>query len=88
MESLALLVGIILLTMILCGPIAIGLTFLRISNPLLSTVRRIVVCLLSALGIGLGVMLMLEGVALGAKFFAIIAILAGAYALKREFARK
>ena len=88
MESLALVVGIILLTMILSGPIAIGLTFIKINNPLISTIRRIVVCLLSALGIGLGVMLIFEGVAIGAKLFALFAIAAGAYALKREFVRK
>jgi hypothetical protein len=87
-ESLALVVGIILLTMILTGPIAIGLTFIRINNPILNMIRRIVLCLFSALGIGLGAMLILEGVALGAKFFALVAILAGAYALKREFARE
>ena len=85
MESLALVVGIILLTMILTGPIAIGLTFIRISNPILNMVRRIILCLFSALGISLGVMLIFEGVAIGAKLFAIFAIAAGAYALKREF---
>jgi hypothetical protein len=87
-ESLALVVGIILLTMILTGPIAIGLTFIRISNPILNMVRRIVLCLFSALGIGLGIMLIVEGVAIGAKLFALFAIATGAYALKREFARK
>jgi hypothetical protein len=87
-ESLALLVGIILLTMILCGPLAIGLTFIKITNPALSILRRIVVCLLSALGIGLGVMLIFEGVAIGAKLFALFAIAAGAFALKREFVRE
>ena len=88
MESLALLVGIILLTMILSGPIAIGLTFIRINNPILSTVRRLFVALFSAIGIGLGVALMFEGVAIGAKIFSLFAIAAGAYALKREFTRR
>ena len=88
MESLALVVGIILLTMILTGPIAIGLTFLRVSNPILNMTRRIVLCLFSALGIGLGLMLIFEGVAIGAKLFALFAIGSGAYALKREFVRK
>ena len=87
MESLALLVGIILLTMILSGPIAIGLTFIRISNPVVRTIRRIFVLLFSGLGIALGAMLLIENVALGAKVFALIAILACAYALKREFKR-
>jgi hypothetical protein len=84
-ESLALVVGIILLTMILTGPIAIGLTFIRINNPILNMVRRIVLCLFSALGIGLGITLIFEGVAIGAKLFALFAIGTGAYALKREF---
>lgn len=87
MESLALLVGIILLTMILSGPIAIGLTFIRISNPVVRTIRRIFVLLFSGLGIALGAMLIIENVALGAKVFALIAILVCAYALKREFKR-
>ena len=87
MESLALLVGIILLTMILSGPIAIGLTFIRISNPVVRTIRRIFVLLFSGLGIALGAMLIIENVALGAKVFALFAILACAYALKREFKR-
>lgn len=87
MESLALLVGIILLTMILSGPIAIGLTFIRITNPVVRTIRRIFVLLFSAIGIALGAMLIIEKVALGAKVFALVAILACAYALKREFKR-
>jgi hypothetical protein len=88
MESLALVVGIILLTMILAGPIAIGLTFIRSANPTLNAIRRIIIALLSALGIGLGVMLINEGVATAAKFFSMAAIAAAAYALKREFVRK
>jgi hypothetical protein len=73
--------------MILSGPIAIGLTFVRSANPALNIIRRILIVILSALGIGLGIVLILEGVALGAKLFAIFAIVAGAYAVKREFAR-
>jgi hypothetical protein len=87
MESLALVVGIILLTMILSGPIAIGLTFVRSANPVFNIIRRVLIVILSALGIGLGIVLILEGVALGAKLFAIFAIVAGAYAVKREFVR-
>ncbi len=87
MESLALVVGIILLTMILSGPIAIGLTFVRSANPVFNIIRRVLIVILSALGIGLGIVLILEGVALGAKLFAIFAIVAGAYAVKREFGR-
>ena len=87
MESLALVVGIILLTMILSGPIAIGLTFVRSANPVLNIIRRILIVILSALGIGLGIVLTLEGVALGAKLFAVAAIVAGAFAVKREFVR-
>jgi hypothetical protein len=86
-ESLALLVGIILLTMILSGPIAIGLTFIRIANPIVRRIRRIFVLLFSAIGITLGAMLIIEKVALGAKVFALVAIAGGAYALKREFVR-
>ncbi|MFM2144545.1 MAG: hypothetical protein RI899_333 [Actinomycetota bacterium] len=87
MESLALVVGIILLTMILSGPIAIGLTFVRSTNPVFNIIRRVLIVILSALGIGLGIVLILEGVALGAKLFAIFAIVTGAYAVKREFVR-
>jgi hypothetical protein len=88
MESLAFVVGVILLTMILAGPIAIGLTFIRSANPALNIVRRIIIALLCALGMGLGIGLILEGVAIGATFFALFAILASAYALKREFGRR
>ncbi|GDX16609.1 hypothetical protein LBMAG04_11190 [Actinomycetes bacterium] len=88
MESLALLVGIILLTMILSGPIAIGLTFIRSANPILNIIRRVIIALLCALGMGLGIGLILEGVAIGAKLFALFAIAASAYALKREFGRR
>lgn len=88
MESLALVVGIILLTMILSGPIAIGLTFIRSANKTLNIVRRVTIALLCALGMGLGIGLLLEGVAIGAKLFALFAVAAGAYALKREFVRK
>ncbi|MEY4902174.1 MAG: hypothetical protein RLZZ190_901, partial [Actinomycetota bacterium] len=41
-----------------------------------------------AIGIGLGVMLLLQGIAIGAKLIALVAIAASAYALKREFKRK
>ena len=88
MESLALVVGIILLTMILSGPIAIGLTFIRSANSTLNIIRRIIIALLCALGMGLGIGLILEGVAIGAKLFALFAIAASAYALKREFLRR
>jgi hypothetical protein len=88
MESLALVVGIILLTMILAGPIAIGLTFIRSANPILNIIRRIIIALLCAVGMGLGIGLIMDGVAIGAKFFALFAIAAAAYALKREFVRK
>jgi hypothetical protein len=88
MESLALVVGFILLTMTLAGPIAIGLTFIRSANPILNIIRRILIALLCAVGMGLGIGLMLEGVAIGAKLFALFAIAAAAYALKREFLRK
>jgi hypothetical protein len=88
MESLALVVGIILLTMILSGPIAIGLTFIRSANPILNIIRRVIIALLCALGMGLGIGLILEGVAIGAKLFALFAIAASAYALKREFGRR
>jgi len=37
---------------------------------------------------GLGIGLILEGVAIGAKLFALFAIAASAYALRREFGRK
>ena len=87
MESLALVVGIILLTMILSGPIAFGLTFVRSANPVLNIIRRILIVILSALGIGLGIILILEGVAIVAKLLALAAIAAGAYAVKREFVR-
>jgi hypothetical protein len=42
---------------------------------------------LCAVGMGLGIGLILEGVAIGAKLFALFAIAASAYALKREFGR-
>ena len=88
MESLAFLVGVILLTMILSGPIAIGLTFIQSANSTLNIIRRIIIALLCALGMGLGIGLILEGVAIGAKLFALFAIVASAYALKREFGRR
>lgn len=88
MESLAFIVGVILLTMVLSGPIAIGLTFIRSANSTLNIIRRIIIALLCALGMGLGIGLILEGVAIGAKLFALFAIIASAYALKREFGRR
>ena len=88
MYSLAVLVTIILAAMLFSGPIAIGLTFIRITNPVLKIVRRVIVCLFGVIGIGLGVVLIFEGVAIGAKALAIAAIAAGAYAIKREFSRK
>jgi hypothetical protein len=88
MESLALFVGILLLILILSGPIAIGLTFVNANRRSTKTLNRIFVCLLSAIGIGLGVILLFQGVAIGAKLMALSAIATSAYALKREFKRK
>ena len=88
MESLALFVGILLLVLILSGPIAIGLTFIKTSKRSTNTLRRLFICQFSAIGIGLGVMLLLQGIAIGAKLIAISAIAASAYALKREFKRR
>ena len=88
MESLALFVGILLLVLILSGPFAIALTFVKTTNRSATMVRRLFVCILSALGIGLAVMLLLQGIAIGAKLMALFAIAASGFALKREFARK
>ena len=88
MESLALLVIIIFLVLILSGPLAIGLTFIKTTKRLTNTLRRVFICQFSAIGIGLGVMLLLQGIAIGAKLMALFAIAASAYALKREFKRK
>jgi hypothetical protein len=88
MESLALFVGILLLVLILSGPLAIGLTFIKTTKRSTNTLRRVFICQFSAIGIGLGVMLLLQGIAIGAKLMALFAIAASAYALKREFKRK
>jgi hypothetical protein len=88
MESLALFVGILLLVLILSGPIAIGLTFIKTTKRSTNTLRRMFICQFSAIGIGLGVMLLLQGIAIGAKLIAISAIAASGYALKREFKRR
>jgi len=88
MESLALFVGILLLVLILSGPLAIGLTFVKTTKQSSKIVLRVLICLFSAIGIGLGVMLLLQGIAIGAKLMAIFAIAASAFALKREIKRK
>jgi hypothetical protein len=88
MESLALFVGILLLVLILSGPLAIGLTFVKTTKQSSKILLRVLICLFSAIGIGLGVMLLLQGIAIGAKLMAIFAIAASAFALKREFKRK
>ena len=88
MESLALFVGILLLVLILSGPLAIGLTFVKTTKQSSKMLLRVLICLFSAIGIGLGVMLLLQGIAIGAKLMAIFAIAASAFALKREIKRK
>jgi len=88
MESLALFVGILLLVLILSGPLAIGLTFIKTTKRSTNTLRRVFICQFSAIGIGLGVMLLLQGIAIGTKLMALFAIAASAFALKREFIRK
>jgi hypothetical protein len=88
MESLALFVGILLLVLILSGPIAIGLTFIKTNNRSAKMVRRVFICIFSALGIGIGIMLLLQGIAIGAKLMALFALIASGFALKREFKGK
>jgi hypothetical protein len=88
MESLALLVTIIFIVLILSGPLAIGLTFVKTTKRSMNTLRRIFICQFSAIGIGLGVMLLLQSIPVGTKLLALSAIAVSAYALKREFKRK
>jgi len=88
MESLALFVGVLLLILILSGPLAIGLTYVKTTKKSMNTLRRVFICQFSAIGIGLGVILLLQGIAIGAKLMALFAIAASAYALKREFKSK
>ncbi len=88
MESLALLVTILFVILILSGPLAIALTFIKSTKRWANVLKRIFICQFSAIGIGLGVMLLLQGIAIGAKLMAIFAIAASAFALKREFKRK
>ena len=49
MESLALFVGILLLVLILSGPLAIGLTFIKTTKRSTNTLRRVFICLFSAI---------------------------------------
>ncbi|MEI7476898.1 MAG: hypothetical protein WCJ83_05545 [Actinomycetes bacterium] len=88
MESLALLVTIIFLVLILSGPLAIALTFVKTTKRWANILKRIFICQFSAIGIGLGVMLLLQGIPVGTKLLALSAIAVSAYALKREFKRK
>ena len=88
MESLALLVTIIFVVLILSGPLAIGLTFVKTTKRWANILKRIFICQFSAIGIGLGVMLLLQGIPVGTKLLALSAIAVSAYALKREFKRK
>jgi hypothetical protein len=88
MESLALLVTIIFVVLILSGPLAIALTFVKTTNRWANILKRIFICQFSAIGIGLGVMLLLQGIPVGTKLLALSAIAVSAYALKREFKRK
>ena len=88
MESLALLVTIIFIVLILSGPLAIALTFVKTTKRWANILKRIFICQFSAIGIGLGVMLLLQGIPVGTKLLALSAIAVSAYALKREFKRK
>jgi hypothetical protein len=88
MYSLAVLAAIIFSVLIFSGPIAIGLTFIRINNPTLQIVRRVFVCVFSAAGVGLASILLFQGIAIGAKLVALFAMAASGYALRREFTRK
>jgi hypothetical protein len=88
MESLALLVTIIFVVLILSGPLAIALTFVKTTKRWANILKRIFICQFSAIGIGLGVMLLLQGIPVGTKLLALSAIAVSAYALKREFKRK
>ena len=88
MESLALLVTIIFVVLILSGPLAIALTFVKTTKRWANILKRIFICQFSAIGIGLGVMLLLQGIPVGTKLLALSAIAVSAYALRREFKRK
>ena len=64
------------------------LDFVKTTKRSTNTLRRIFICQFSAIGIGLGVMLLLQGIPVGTKLLALSAIAASAFALKREFKRK
>jgi hypothetical protein len=88
MESLDLFVGIMFLILILSGPIAIALTFIKTTKRWTIILKRIFICQFSAVGIGLGAMLLIIRIPVGTKLIALPAIVASAYALKREFKGK
>jgi len=88
MYSLAVLAAIIFSVLIFSGPIAIGLTFIRINNPTLQIIRRVFVCVSSAAGVILAAIILFQGIANGAKLVALSTMVASGYALRREFTRK
>ena len=83
MESLALMVFVIVAPAMIGGPIALVLSLWRLER--ISSLRRIVILVLSVASALIGIYLCLGGISRGAIFIGLIGIGSGAAALWRIF---
>lgn len=85
MESLALLVAFLLLSTLLSGPIALGLTYLRVRSKNGERMRKIAVALFSLWGSMSGVQFALSAFPLFVRLFGGVGVAVSLFAVKKEF---
>ncbi len=86
MEGLAYLVAILLMTVVLGGPVAIGLTKIRTTNMFLTFIRRMLHGLIVAASMWVGIMfLFAPGVPLIVHIIGLFGITMGYIASRREY---
>jgi len=83
-ESLAYLVAFIVACVIIGGPLALGLTFLRVRRYKATVTKALVSVLLATISILLGLVLILNGGAIGSKILGFIGLASGIPAIMRS----
>lgn len=85
MESLALLVGIIFLTALTAGPLALGLSFVPTGKYFSPIAKKIVVSIISVVASMVGALLVVSTISLGGRLLGVASLGCATVAVYRVF---
>ena len=84
MKSLAYLVAFIVACVVIGGPLALGLSFLRVRRYKATVTKAVIAILLASISILLSLILILNGGAIGSKILGFIGLASGIPAIMRS----